>query len=139
QVMACCVLQVPPSYLRHVASMLAGPALTSSGFRRTQVPMLRRHVGSAALAFLLSVLISSLPLLAYASPPDSSWFRGVYDSADFDDVGCLIIAQAGLIDDAISVQGRPNFVVMGAEIPRHDPFVVSLPLQSSQSRAPPTL
>jgi len=57
--------------------------------------MRRPHVGPAALALLLCVLISSLSVLAYASPPDPSWARGVYDGADFDDVVCLIIANAG--------------------------------------------
>ena len=112
--------------------------LTSSCFRRTEVRMSRRHVRPAALAFLLCVLISSLSALAYASPPDPSWIRGVYDDADFDDVVCLIIANTGLVDDAASMEGRPDFVLIGTELPRDGLSVAPFPLSSSQPRAPPT-
>jgi hypothetical protein len=110
--------------------------LTLSGFRRTEVDMHRRHVGPAALACLLCILISSLSLLAYAGPLDPSWVRGVYDNGDFDDVVCLImiIANAGFIDDAATVEGRPDFVLIGAEVPRDDLPVAPCPLSSSQSR-----
>ena len=101
--------------------------------------MHRRDVGPTALACLLCILISSLSLLAYAGPPDPSWVRGVYDNGDFDDVVCLIIANAGFIDDVATVEGRPDFVLMGAEVPRDDLPVAPCPLSSSQSRAPPTL
>jgi len=99
--------------------------------------MRRRHVAPAALALLLCVLISSLSLLAYASPPDPSWARGVYDGADFDDVVCLIIANAGLVHDAASVEGRADFGLITAKVPRDDLSVVPFPWRSSQARAPP--
>jgi hypothetical protein len=101
--------------------------------------MPRRRLGPGSLAFLLCVLIGSLPLLAYASPPDPSWVRGVSDDADFDDVVCLIVASTGLVDHAASVEGRPDFVLIGAEVPRDDLSVASFFSSSSQPRAPPTL
>jgi hypothetical protein len=88
---------------------------------------------------LVCTLISSLPLLAYASPPDPSWIHGVYDDADFDDVVCLIITNVGLIDDAASVEGRSDFVLTWGEAPPDDLLVAPLSLSSSQSRAPPSL
>jgi len=97
-----------------------------------------RHIGPAALAFLLCVVVCSLSLLAYASPPDPPWARGVYDDADFDDVVCFIVANSGLMDDAVSVEGRPNFVLIETEVPRDDLSVVLFSMSSSQSRAPPT-
>src|SRR5262245_30414262 len=100
--------------------------------------MRRRHVGPAALSFLLCILISSLSSLAYASPPDPLWVHGVYDNADFDDVVCLIVANTGLADRAVSVEGRPDFVLIEAEVPRDDLSVMPFLLSSSQPRAPPT-
>ncbi len=101
--------------------------------------MRRRPVRPGPLAFSLCVLISSLSVLAYASPPDPSWVRGVYDDADFDDVVCLILANAGLVDDYAPGEGRPDFVLLGAEIPRDDLSVAPFSLSSSQPRAPPSL
>jgi len=101
--------------------------------------MRRGGVGPASLAFSLCVLISTLSVLAYASPPDPSWVRGIYDDADFDDVVCLIIADAGLFDDAAVVEGRPDFVLVGAEVPPDDRSVAPFSSSSSQPRAPPTL
>ena len=101
--------------------------------------MCRRRVGPASLAFSLGVLISSLSVLAYASPPDPSWVRGVYDDADFDDVVCLILANTGLVDDSAPAEGRPDFVLIEAEVPPDDLSVVPFSLRSSQPRAPPAL
>src|SRR5262245_17878162 len=53
--------------------------LTSFRLGRKEARMRRRHLGPVALASLLSVLITSLSALMYASPPDPSWIRGVYD------------------------------------------------------------
>ena len=101
--------------------------------------MRRGGVGPASLAFSLCVLIGTLSVLAYASPPDPSWVRGVYDDADFDDVVCLIIADAALVDDAAVVEGRPEFVLIGAEVPPDDRSVAPFSSSSSQPRAPPAL
>lgn len=101
--------------------------------------MRRRHVGPASLAFSICVLISSLSVLAYASPPDPSWVRGVYDDADFDDVVCLVLANAGLVDDSAPVGGSPEFVLIRIDVPADDLSVAPFSLNSSQPRAPPTL
>ncbi len=101
--------------------------------------MRRRRLGSAPLAFLLCALIGTLSVLAYASPPDPSWVRGVYDDADFDDVVGLIIANAGLVDDSVVVDGRSHFVLIGAEVPPDDRSITPFSQSSSQPRAPPTL
>src|SRR5215831_10635795 len=101
--------------------------------------MRRWPIGPGPLAFSLCILISSLSVLAYASPPDPSWVRGVYDDADFDDVVCLILANTGLVDDSAPVQGRPDFVLIRAELPPDDLSVAPCSLNSSQPRPPPTL
>jgi len=104
-----------------------------------EVSMRRSPIRPGPLAFSLCVLISSLSVLAYASPPDPSWVRGVYDDADFDDVVCLILANAGLVDDYAPVEGRPDFVLTRAEVPPDDLLVAPFSLSSPQPRAPPTI
>ena len=98
-----------------------------------------RRVGSTFLVSSLCVLISSLSMLAYASPADPSWTRGFYDDADFDDVVCLILANTALVDDSAPVEGRPDFVLIRAEVPPDDLSVAPCSLNSSQPRPPPTL
>ena len=112
---------------------------TSSSFGRAEVRVGRHPVAPGSLAFLLCVLLSSLSVLAYASPPDPSWVRGVYDDADFDDVVCLILAKTGLVDDSAPVEGRPDFVLIRAEVPPDDLSVAPVSLSSVQPRAPPTI
>jgi hypothetical protein len=99
--------------------------------------MRRRHVGPASLALLLGVLISSLSVLAYASPPDPWWGRGVYDDADFDDVVCLIITKTGLVEDAALMEGLPDFVLIGVGVQPDDQSAGPFSLSSTRPRAPP--
>jgi hypothetical protein len=47
------------------------------------------------LVVLVSILPVSLPILAYASPPDPSWIPGVYDDDDYDDVVMLVASGTG--------------------------------------------
>ena len=77
-----------------------------------------------------------LPAIAFASPPDPSWVRGIYDDADFDDVVCLIIANPGLVDDVASVEGRPDFVLMGAKVLPDDRSVALFSVSASLPQAP---
>ena len=42
--------------------------------------------GRVALALLLLLLVGGLTSLAYASPPDPAWIRGIYDDADYDEL-----------------------------------------------------
>jgi len=101
--------------------------------------MQRVRVGSACLTVLLWALVVGLPALAYASPPDPSWFRGVYDDADFDDIVCLIIASSGLVDAISSTSRSPHFVLAAAELPQNERSTASFSLTSPQPRAPPDL
>ena len=55
----------------------------------------RAECGVAPILFLVIALLTPL---AYASPPDPSWIKGVYDGADFDDVVVLVTSGAGVVD-----------------------------------------
>ena len=50
----------------------------------------RRWQGGVIVILFLAIAL--LTPMAYASPPDPSWIRGVYDGADFDDVVVLVTA-----------------------------------------------
>jgi hypothetical protein len=41
------------------------------------------------LTVIVALALTTLPALAYASPPDETWIRGLYDNADYDDVVSL--------------------------------------------------
>ena len=50
------------------------------------------------MLLVLVVVLVALTPLAYASPPDPSWNRGVYDDSDFDDGVVLITSATGVVD-----------------------------------------
>jgi len=52
------------------------------------------------LVLVLLACCGTLPLLAYASPPDPTWLPGIYDNADYDDV-------IGLLADTAAVSELP--------------------------------
>ncbi len=54
-----------------------------------------RHAWLVFSLIALSVMGLSL---AYASPPDPSWIRGVYDGDDYDDVVILVTGGTGAVD-----------------------------------------
>ena len=55
------------------------------------------------LVLVLLACCATLPLAAYASPPDPIWLPGIYDDADFDDV-------IGLLTDTAAVRELPLVV-----------------------------
>ena len=99
--------------------------------------MKTRGLRVPAALFLLLVCVG-LTALAYASPPDPAWIRGIYDDADFDDVVVLITSTAATIASVFLVDVRPGSLVAGAVVPLAEHPVCSLSCSSLQSRAPPT-
>ena len=95
------------------------------------------RVGSACIALVLAALTSGLVTLAYASPPDPSWIRGMYDDADGDDVVGNIAAGVGLVNPAASADLRPDIILITAPTPIDKQSIVSLHSRSRQPRAPP--
>jgi hypothetical protein len=95
--------------------------------------------GSACLTLLLVALIGGLAPVAYASPPDPSWVRGMYDDADFDDVVGLITGGAGLVQALLPADLRPDSILLIALVPSRNHPVVRRPLCSPQPRAPPAV
>lgn len=95
------------------------------------------RLGFACLALLLAALTAGLAPLAYASPPDPSWIRGVYDDADGDDAIGLITSGVGFVDRPASADLRPDIILITANASIDDLPVVSLQPPFRQPRAPP--
>ena len=100
--------------------------------------MRSRRLGSTFLALLLVGTVGILTPIAEASPPDSSWIRGMYDNDDFDDVIGLITFGSGLVAEIVRVEIRPELHVLTAILAPDGDRVPSLSLASAQPRAPPT-
>ena len=92
--------------------------------------------GRAWLLFQIALSVVLIPL-AFASPPDPSWVRGVYDDADFDDVVALLTSGAGAIDPFPSSAIGPGRVAFERAPSIEDESLPVVIPASSPSRAPP--
>jgi hypothetical protein len=90
-----------------------------------------------ALALLLLLLVGGLTLLAYASPPDPTWIRGIYDDADYDDVIVMITSAAAATAPVLLVDLRQTPPLLGPTPQLADGPVPTCSLSPLQSRAPP--
>ena len=97
---------------------------------------MRQKLLTLALVGVVS-LTAALPAIAYASPPDPSWIRGIYDDEDFDNIVVLIMSATGNFASLLPAAPRPLDV--SVERPAHLVEVVISRLRSSDSepRAPP--
>jgi hypothetical protein len=53
---------------------------------------------SRTLLLALTLVLSALTALAYASPPDPTWVSGFFDDGDSDDAVFLITSSAATVD-----------------------------------------
>jgi len=100
--------------------------------------MLRRcPLSTSAVVLLLLLVVGTLTPMAYASPPDPSWIKGVYDDGDFDDVVVLVTSGAAMVELAPLADLRPlpppgGWIVQDTNGPAPTQSPASL-----RSRAPP--
>ena len=86
---------------------------------------------------LMLLAVVSLTPLAYASPPDPSWIRGLYDGGDFDDVVVLLTGGTGVVEPFPVQDVRPLLVPIGTAF-RGDERLGPIPASSANPpRAPP--
>ncbi len=90
------------------------------------------------VALLLLVLGGGLTALAYASPPDPAWIRGIYDDADFDDVVVLITSTAAIVGQVFLADFGPGSLAGEAVVQSVEHPVCSRSCSLLRSRAPPT-
>ncbi|HXJ83050.1 MAG TPA: hypothetical protein VMS64_30725 [Candidatus Methylomirabilis sp.] len=97
---------------------------------------MRQKLLTLALVAVVSVT-ATLPAIAYASPPDPSWIRGIYDDGDFDNVVVLITSATGNFAPLIPAAPRPLEISV-ERLPRLVEVVTSrLRSSDSEPRAPP--
>ena len=88
------------------------------------------------LAIVLTTAIT-LPALAHASPPDSTWIAGVYDDADYDDIVVRIASGTGDVPSAPPTDLRPlHALVLGLAL-WSESALLSLTGFTVRPRAPP--
>ena len=85
----------------------------------------------------LVTAVLALAPAANASPPDQSWFPGLYDNADFDDVILLITCSPGAIQPGLGWSLRSVASIVGLVTPMDSEPRPLCPLSSALSRAPP--
>jgi hypothetical protein len=99
-----------------------------------------RNSRSPVLAALVLLLpVCTLTSLAYASPPDPSWIRGIYDGADYDDVVIQITSEAGTAPPLVLADLHPLALLVGPALQRADTRLPFLRFSTLPSRAPPAL
>ncbi len=86
---------------------------------------------------VLLVVIVTLTPLGYASPPDPSWIKGVYDDADYDDVVVIIASGSGAVEPFLQVDLGLGRQLAAYAPPLEEDPVPTLTLSSVQPRAPP--
>lgn len=96
-----------------------------------------RRFGPGVLPILLLILASLTPM-AYASPPDPSWIRGVYDDADFDDVVVFVTSAAGVVEFAPLAELQALLLPVSWVGQSASDLAPTPSLSSLQPRAPPT-
>ena len=88
------------------------------------------------LAVVLTTAIT-LPALAQASPPDSTWIAGVYDDADYDDIVVRITAGTGDVPSGPPTDLRPLHALVLRLAPWSESAPASLTGFAVRPRAPP--
>jgi hypothetical protein len=86
---------------------------------------------------LVVTLVSALPILAHASPPDPSWIPGIYDDADYDDVVTLVVSGTGHVapGSLVDLLLPPRFA--GRLLQASEAPPAAFGASAVQSRAPP--
>ena len=100
---------------------------------------LARLLPEILLAVVTLIVPVLLLVLAYASPPDPAWIRGVYDDGDFDDVIARVTSASGHLPFDLPPDTRPVSAFVEDVPPLIDEVFVSLSPFPSPPRAPPGL
>src|SRR5262245_32746024 len=71
-----------------------------------------RWRGHRLVAEYVTAILAVSGAFAYASPPDPSWFPGIYDDDDYDDVLRMVLDGAGVGDS--QAPRRVEWVLLGS-------------------------
>lgn len=89
------------------------------------------------LATLLALAILMVAALAHASPPDETWWPGIYDAADFDDVILLVTSLKGAPPEAAVAVTRPGLLVSAPVVSAAPAELPQRPCRFDDARSPP--
>ena len=89
------------------------------------------------VVLVLAVLVASTPL-AYASPPDPSWIRGLYDDGDGDDVVVFLTGGSGAVAPFPLADLHPLAAPAAPVILLEELRVSAATFASAPPRAPPS-
>jgi hypothetical protein len=95
-----------------------------------------RRFALSILPVLLVAICAVIPL-AYASPPDPSWVKGIYDDADFDDVVVFVTSTAGVVEPFLQLDLRLAPPFAGYAVQPSEDTAPPFSRSSLQARAPP--
>ncbi len=96
--------------------------------------LLKRTVWASWLLVGLMVVLAPM---AWASPVDPSWIKGVYDDADFDDVVTYLTSGTVAIPALPVAEVLPVLGSVPGDSAPDERLGVSAPLSSHSPRAPP--
>ena len=96
-----------------------------------------RAGGGALVVILLAVVLAALVPLAYASPPDPTWFGGVWDDDDYDDVVVAAVQAVACVDSLAACEPKPELLPGFISLASRFHVVVVSADTPYQLRAPP--
>jgi hypothetical protein len=88
-------------------------------------------------SWVLVGLMVVLTPMAWASPIDPSWIKGVYDDGDFDDAVTYLTSGTVAIPTLPAAELLPVLAFVPADVATDERLGVSPPLSSHSPRAPP--
>src|SRR5262245_5986310 len=91
---------------------------------------------STVIEVLIATILTLLPL-AHANPPDPSWPGGLWDGAEYDDVGVLATTAVGAAEGGPPYDARLVGVVAREVLDPDEPTLPACSLLSDLTRAPP--
>ena len=100
---------------------------------------MRTRIVCSGLTMVLVALMLTLTELAYASPTDPTWNRGMWDDADFDEIVDYITFASGLVEVIATPDLRGGHVLLILLLLSPGPIVSLDPPAARHPRAPPTV
>jgi hypothetical protein len=85
----------------------------------------------------VAALLSVLPALAQASPPDQTWIGGLYDHADYDEVVLFVTSLVGATEATMPRESGPDPSVIAALSQIDEMLFRRLARSADAIRAPP--
>ncbi len=89
------------------------------------------------ISLVLAACITALTPLAYASPPDPAWIKGLYDDDDFDNVVVIVTSGVSAVASQPLWDVAPSQVAVASSIQTDESAVSTPALWSPRTRAPP--